>query len=63
MDVGNAYLSGTSDYFKVYNQRLAARDVDGIVYWYSPVKISQDIKMYHYRLTYMSRELCMQMTT
>ena len=38
MDISNAYLSGISDYFKVYNQRLAARDVDGIVYWYSPTK-------------------------
>ena len=24
MDISNAYLSGVSDYFKVYNQRLAA---------------------------------------
>ena len=41
MDVSNASLNGggnTGDFFKVYNERLTARDVDGIVYWYSPTK-------------------------
>ena len=31
MDISNASLSGVSDYFKIYYEKLAARDVDGIV--------------------------------
>ena len=37
IDVSSANLSNTYDYFKVNNEKLEARDVDGICYWYSPV--------------------------
>ena len=37
IDVNAATLSNTNDYFKVNSQKLEARDVDGICYWYSPV--------------------------
>ena len=37
IDVSSANLSNTNDYFKVNNEKLEARDVDGTCYWYSPV--------------------------
>ena len=37
IDVSSANLSDIYDYFKVYNEKLEARDVDGICYWYSPI--------------------------
>ena len=37
IDVSSANLSNTNDYFKVNNEKLEARDVDGICYWYSPI--------------------------
>ena len=36
VDVSNATLSNNDDYFKVVNERLEARDVDGNCIWYSP---------------------------
>ena len=37
IDVNAATLSNTNDYFKVNSEKIEARDVDGICYWYSPV--------------------------
>ena len=37
IDVNSANLSNTNDYFKVNSEKLEARDLDGICYWYSPV--------------------------
>ena len=37
IDVNSANLSSTNDYFKVNSEKLEARDVDGICYWYSPI--------------------------
>ena len=37
IDVSSANLSDIYDYFKVYNEKLEARDVDGMCYWYSPI--------------------------
>ena len=36
VDVSNATLSNNDDYFKVVNERLEAKDVDGNCIWYSP---------------------------
>ena len=36
IDVSAATLSDASDYFKVVNQKLEAKDVDGNCIWYSP---------------------------
>ena len=36
MDVSSAYLTASTDYFKVLSERLEAQDVDGPVFWYSP---------------------------
>ena len=35
VDVSNATLSNNDDYFKVVNERLEAKDVDGNCIWYS----------------------------
>ena len=37
IDVNAASLTNTNDYFKVNSEKLEARDVDGICYWYSPI--------------------------
>ena len=44
VDVGGATLSNNDDYFKVKNERLEAKDVDGNCIWYSP---SINISNYH----------------
>lgn len=36
VDVSNATLSNNDDYFKVVNEKLEAKDVDGNCIWYSP---------------------------
>ena len=36
LDVSNATLSNNDDYFKVVNEKLEAKDVDGNCIWYSP---------------------------
>ena len=36
IDVSAATLSDASDYFKVVNEKLEAKDVDGNCIWYSP---------------------------
>ena len=37
IDVNAATLDDNNDYFKVNSEKLEARDVDGICFWYSPV--------------------------
>ena len=44
VDVSGATLSNNDDYFKVKNERLEAKDVDGNCIWYSP---SINISNYH----------------
>ena len=36
MDVSAASLTSNSDYYRIVNERLEARNVDGSVFWYSP---------------------------
>lgn len=36
MDISDASLSASSDWFRVTSGQLEARDVDGVSYWYSP---------------------------
>ncbi|MFL2570450.1 MAG: beta strand repeat-containing protein, partial [Parvicellaceae bacterium] len=37
MDVSDASLSASTDWFAIKNEKLEARDVDGDAYWYSPI--------------------------